>query len=116
MVDGFKLRMTSKELRIHCETRSQYHATRADEKTAGLPKLRESLETIKNNGITTTSVSTMNKGGYHLNTDDPIESLERDINDHRNKAILFKFFSEHLFDDDYILKEEDLARLEIIKR
>ena len=115
MIEGFKLKVSSAELKKHCAERSAYHHQRASDKTAGLPELRRSLEVLKNN-TPASSVSHMNKGGYHLNTDDPIESLERDIADHNNKSLVFKFFSEHLFDEDYTLKEEDLIRLEIVKR
>ena len=58
----------------------------------------------------------ISKSAYHMDPVEPVKDLERDIQDHRAKASSFLFFAEHLFDEDYILREEDLARLEIIKR
>ena len=59
-----------------------------------------------------TKFSTSNS--YH--SDDPVGDLEKDITEHINKALVFEFFSTHLFDDDYTLVESDLQRLEILKR
>lgn len=115
MIEGLKIRVRSDELKLHCAARAKYHETRANEKEAKLPELRRSLETIRE----TTSpqgVSNMFKGSYHIDTSDPVEDLEHDIRDHRNKSLVFTFFAEHFFDDDYCLKEDDLVRLEILKR
>ena len=118
MIEGLKLLVRSVELKTHCELRSEYHRKRADEKEAQLPKLRESLEVLRGSGLPATSYSNMNKGSqaYHLDPDDPIKDLEKDIQDHRNKSLVFEFFAGHLFDDDYTLKEDDLQRLELLKR
>lgn len=115
MIEGLKLKVDCRELMDHCIRRSEYHTQRANEKEGKLPELKKSLEVIKGNTIAN-SISNMGKGGYHMDPDDPIKDLERDIQEHRNKALVFKFFSEHIFPEDYTLKEEDLIRLEIIKR
>ena len=114
MIEGLKLKVTSAELKTHCSSRSSYHSTRANEKADKLPEIRKSLETIR--GSAATTMSMMSKGGYHLDPDDPVKDLERDIEDHRNKSLVFGFFAEHLFDEDYTLREDDLVRLEILKR
>lgn len=114
MIEGLKLKVTSRELVAHCRDRAQYHAKRASEKENSLPEIKKSFETIKGSGLAT-SISTMSKGGYHCDPDDPIKDLERDISDHKNKSLVFNFFAEHFFDEDYTLREEDLRRLEILK-
>jgi phage tail tube protein FII len=115
MIDGFKLRISSAELKQHCKARAAYHSRRAEEKQVSLPELKRTMETIKGAGMAL-SVATMNKGGYSLDANDAVESLEKDINDHRNKAEVFNFYADHLFDDDYNLGDGDLIRLEILKR
>lgn len=117
MIEGFKLKVTSAELKTHCETRAKHHTGRADTKEAELPKLQAAMDAIKTHAEAT-NVSQMTKSGisnsYHM--DDPVGDLEKDIADHRNKALVFSFFANHLFDDDYTLLESDLQRLEILKR
>ncbi len=115
MINGLKLKVTSKELVDHCMKRAAYHTKRAGEKEAELPKLREALDCVKGQGRLPDSVSHMNKGGYRLDPDDPVQRLEGDITDHRNKSMVFTFFASHLFDEDYTLEENDLRRLEILK-
>lgn len=114
MIDGLKLKITVSELREHCIQRASYHRKRGDEKERELPNLREALGKLKQQGLNPPTMSYMNKGGIHEN--DPIEDLEREIRDHRNRALVFQFFAGHLFDDDYTLKEDDLVRLEILKK
>lgn len=118
MIEGLKLKITSEELKDHCGQRSNYHRQRAHEKENQLPALREALLQIKNAGspLQPTRVSQTGKGGYHLDTDDPVEKLESDIKEHRNKSQVFAFFARHLFDEDYTLQEADLVRLEVLKR
>lgn len=113
MIDGFRLKFTSKELASHLTDRAKYHRRRAAEKGDQLPKLKEAMEHIKGSGAAT-SVANMSKGGYHV--EDPVADLERDIRNHENKVLVFDLFAGHLFDEDYDLKEEDLVRLEILKR
>lgn len=113
MIEGLKIRMSSSELKSHCQARANYHATRAQEKAEHLPEIKKSLESIRGHA-SPTNVANMVKSGYHL-ADDPVKELERDITEHQNKSLVFTFFSEHLFDEDYTLKEDDLIRLEILK-
>ena len=114
MIEGFKLKVTSYELKIHCEARSAYHASRAVQKEEKLPELKKSLETLGN--VSPQSLSNMSKGGYNFSQHEPIKDLEQDITEHKNKSLVFAFFASHLFDEDYTLREDDLQRLEILKR
>jgi len=113
MIEGFKLKITSAELKKHCNERACYHMDRAADFKKELPKVRESMEALKKNGLAAT-VSQMSKGGgYEI---DPVDDMESKIRDHNNKSLVFKFFADHLFQEDYNLKEEDLVRLEVLKR
>lgn len=117
MIEGFKLKLTSKELKDHCSKRAEYHRKRSKEKADELPRVKEAMEVIKKGGIeVAATLETMSKGGYRLDTEDVIEKLEGDIKDHSNKALVFDFFAAHLFEEDYTLQETDLVRLEILKR
>jgi predicted RNase H-like nuclease len=115
MIEGFRLKITAEELRGHCARRAAYHQNRADEKRAQVPTLQEAFDTIKGKGkASPVNVAHMNKGGYRL--ENPVEDLEEDIRDHENKALVFTFYSTHLFDEDYDLAVDDLVRLEMLRR
>lgn len=119
MIEGLKIKVTAAELQQHCQDRATYHAGRADSKEAELPSLREALEKIKATGGRAADTLARMSGKSetcHLDPDDPLGALENDIRDHRNKALVFGFFASHLFDEDYVLQEVDLIRLEILKR
>ena len=117
MIEGFKLKVASSELKTHCFGRAEYHRKRATEKEAELPKVKEAMEAIRRGGgHAAAGITHMNKNSYNLDTTDVVENLENDIKDHKNKAMVFDFFGNHLFAEDYTLKEDDLIRLEILKR
>lgn len=117
MIEGLKIKVTSAELKDHLIKRSGYHKERGRQKESELPGLREAFEKIKaGGGLAAGTLSHMSKGGYRSDPQDAVESLETDIRDHFNKSLVFLFFAEHLFDEDYVLKEDDLFRLEILKR
>jgi hypothetical protein len=121
MIEGFKLKITSSELKTHCSERALYHKQRADDKEQELPGLKEALakvEAVTGANLDPKNLAHMNKSAasYRMDVDEPVEALESDIKDHRNKALVFAFFSEHLFAEDYTLQEADLIRLEILKR
>jgi hypothetical protein len=118
MIEGLKIKVTSGELKEHLTMRAAHHRKRADDKEVELPQLRDALERIKA-APQATNISAMQKltsNSYHVNPDDTISALENDIRDHRNKALVFDFFAGHLFEEDYVLQENDLIRLEVIKR
>lgn len=119
MIEGFKLKITSAELVKHCLERAEYHNGRGKKKEADLPALKEACDKIKAGGsLAAESLARMSgkSGAYHMDASDVVEDLEKDIRDHYNKALVFKFFSEHLFEEDYVLQEADLVRLEVLKR
>lgn len=119
LVEGFKLKVTKNELADHCRKRAEHHRKRAADKEAELPRLTEVMESLKGQGkrlATTISNFSKQSGGYNLDVEHPVENLEKDIQDHRNKAIVFEWFAEHLLPFDYVLDENALIRLEILKR
>lgn len=114
MITGFCLRLTSAELQKHCSGRANYHAQREREYAKELPKVKESVEQLKKAGSSSPTVSYMSKGGsYDV---DIVKDMEEKIRDHHNKSLVFEFFASHLFEEDYNLQENDLIRLEILKR
>lgn len=116
MIDGFKLKITSRELQDHCVGRSKFHMERAVEYARELPKFKESMEALEKHGIATAITKMYGKGGSSSYDIDPVEDMEKNIQDHGNKSLVFSFFAQHLFDEDYNLKEDDLIRLEVLKR
>lgn len=115
-MEGLKFKVSSTELKSHLVDRAAYHRNRAAEKEASLPDLKRTLETVQGNRAMANMMPSISRSAYNMDPVEPIKDLERDIQDHRSKASTFLFFAEHLFDEDYILREEDLARLEIIKK
>jgi hypothetical protein len=116
MISGLKVRVTCEELKTHCVERAKYHDERAVQKEAELPQLKEIIESIKAGKVAENVARMSGKSGYNFNAEDPVRDLETDIRDHRNKALVFRWFSEHFFPEDYTLEESDLVRLEILKR
>jgi hypothetical protein len=119
MIEGLKFRVTSNELKVHFENRSVYHSGRAEEKAVELEKLRQIADKLIPE-VDAQNVSRMNKMsmgmGHNANPHDLCDSMESDIRNHNNSSLVFKFFSEHLFEEDYTLTEVDLQRIEILKR
>lgn len=118
MIEGLKLRVTASELRIHLNERSSYHKGRAETKAKELVELRAIAERLKTS-LTPESLSTMtkisNSSSYSMDPNDACESLERDVRTHNNKALMFSFFAEHLFDEDYTLSSSDLMTIEVLR-
>ena len=115
MIKGLRFLSTSEELKNRLVARAKYHDERAAEKEAELPNLRETLGRIKATKPTT-SVSNKTMSNYQLDPDAPIEELEKDIKNHRNSGASFQYMADHLFSEDYDLEENDLIRLEILRR
>lgn len=116
MIEGLKIRVPSAELANHLKARAEYHRGRAATKEAELPALRDAIAKVKSGTQLAENVSQMSKGGYRMDDSNPVEGLEVDIREHRNKAVVFDYLALHLFDEDYTLQEADLIRLEIVKR
>lgn len=120
MIEGLKLKVASAELKAHCTARAEYHRRRAKDKEPALQEMHEAaaeLEKVMAASLNPKSLAFANKSsGYAANPDDAADRIEADIKEHSNKALAFEFFAAHLFDEDYTLKEEDLVRLEILRR
>jgi len=112
VINGFRIRVTSQELEEHFRERVCYHDGRAKTKGDELPTLREAFATIASN---LASPNPMNSSSYHMDPKSTIEQLERDIREHQNKAAKFRFFAEHLFNDDYDLTVAELGSLELVR-
>lgn len=116
MIEGLKLKLETKELQELLMSRVEHHRSRAAKKEAELPALRDAYDRIK--AATPENIQQMAKmsNSYHA-SEDPVGDLEKDIKDHKNKAIMFEFFATHLFPAEvYQLAESDLVRLELVKR
>lgn len=119
-VKGLRYQFTSEQLRQHMVDRAAHHESRATAKEEALPELRSAVEIVKKAGTTAAaSIAAMSKfsnSNYHFDAGDQVEQLETDIKDHRNKALVFRELSQHLFvGATYDLDENDLRRLEILK-
>lgn len=110
--EGLLFRVSNTALRAHCAERAGYHARRADEKEAEIPKLRESLEVVGKQGVNVApkyanSVS-------RIDVDSAIEHVEHEIRAHRARAARFEWFASHLFAGDYSLSVSELNELELL--
>lgn len=103
MIKGLRFKLTASELKERLTKRAAHHTERANEKEAELPNLKSSLELL---------LVLL----HHLDPDEPVKELEQDIRHHRNSAVSFLYMAEHLFEEDYDLDENDLIRLEILRR
>jgi len=115
-VEGFKIIISRKELKLHCEERSKYHSKREKEKKKSLPELKDAMKKVTLGQTTSSNKLSGKSSNYNFNSDDPIADLERDILSHHNRVLLFQFYASHLIDSNYILKKEDLIELEMFPR
>ena len=120
IVKGLRFHFTTLQLNDHMVARAAYHESRADTKETALPELRAAVDIVKAAGTTAaTNIAAMSKfsnSNYQFDPGDQVEQLENDIKDHRNKALVFRELSNHLFAGaTYDLDEADLRRLEILK-
>ena len=116
IVKGLFFHYTTEELAKLMRARAEYHDDRAAKKESAMPELKKAVETVKN-ATEATTVARMSKvsASYHFDGDQ-VEELEKDIRDHRNKAIVFRALAEHLVPNaTYELGEDALRRLEIVK-
>lgn len=114
MIEGFKLKITHEELRQHFYGRAGYHTGLANEKEVHLINLRREVEALdKIKGCT--SIGSPKSVHHNYDPKEAVENLENDIAAHRKKAANFRFYADHLFDDDYTLNQGDLHNLEIIR-
>lgn len=111
--------VTPDELKGHLISRSRYHDEQANLKEQQIPKLRESLELVrdaaKNNPFSTTSNYGKGSGSYQVDPEDTVEQVEKDVREHRIKSHRFDFLSKHLLNEDYQLTISELQQLELVK-
>lgn len=118
IVKGLLFHYTTEELDKLMNARAGYHEDRAKQKESALPELKKAVDTVKaSTDAEVTDVARMSKAGVAYNFGgDEVESLKRDIRDHKNKALVFRTLAEHLVKNaTYELDESDLRRLELIK-
>ena len=99
MIEGLKIEIPTEELRAHIEGRARHHREKAEWYEGQVRNLRA--------------------GGLseHHVSNDPVSSLERSEDSHRERAAFFSFLAEHLIEGEtYRLTEDDLARLEFVSR
>mgnify|MGYP001579715992 CR=1 FL=1 len=99
MIEGIKIDMETETLRRHVQERADFHKA----KSRWYDKQVDSLKA----GIAAqTNVS-----------NDPVSSLERSRESHRERATFFQIICDHLVPNEvYRLSEGDLARLELFSR
>jgi len=115
MIEGLKFKLTGAELKKHCYDRRDYHMQRANDKDKELPALEDAIERIKATGSTNPELLASMSKTYHMTHEDPVGALQKDIKEHKNKALLFNFYAEHFFDDIYSVEPSDLVALEIAR-
>lgn len=114
LVEGLKFRIESAELSKLMKDRADYHEQRASHKKEELPKLKANLESL----VTSPKVSAVSNklSGYNMNPSDVVEQVETDIKNHENKVQSLRFLADHVVPNvAYILTENDLRSLEVIK-
>lgn len=98
-VEGLKITIGSEELKEHILERAKYHRDRAE----FYDKQGASLE----------------QGGLSssLTSNDPVGSLKKSSEQHREKSAYYSFMAGHIIpNEEYILSEGDLSRLELASR
>jgi hypothetical protein len=97
MITGFRIDVSSDEVKEHALKRASYHEERASFYAGQVRSLRDG-------GARPANV-----------TNDPISSLEASAVRHQSKAEYFKFMAAHIIPDEtYRLEESDLGRLEFV--
>ena len=131
-VPGLLFKITADRMRKHCTDRAAYHAQRAKDKQEQIPRLeesiksmREAIDTIKGNRRETAAPMSMSNKtsasyGFDAGSDlrdleEQIDNLRNDIKDHANKSATFMYLSESVIGSDYILEWADLQRLELAR-
>jgi len=113
-IEGFKLHIETAEMAKLLHARADYHTRRAATKEAELPQLKALLERIKANPEDRQALKAFN-GSYATQEADPIGSLERDIRNHKARAVKFDFYATHLASNaTYVLDGGEASRLELL--
>ena len=137
VLPGLYFRMDSARLAEHLKSRSAYHARRAEEKRAEVPRLEklvkelgESIDAVK--GLrgqpqqevvrASNFAQAKTAGGYRFDgsnevaaLDQQITQLLQDVKDHENRSKMFAVMAESLFETVYMLTWQDLAAIELAR-
>lgn len=106
MINGLLLDVKSSELKGILEERLKYHEDKRDLYELKAKELNKMVAGIEDD---------MQVGKVSGGT--PVENLERQAKDHKEKAGYFKFMLDHVIQDDiYRLDQSDLVRLGITVR
>lgn len=100
MIEGFKVRMTSDELRDHLSGRADYHAEKRDWYEATAKEAGERVDAVD-----------------QFVSNNPQQSLKASADSHRRKSAYFTLLSKHVVPNEtYQLDESELTRLELVDR
>lgn len=128
---GLIFKLSHEKLKAGLLARGEHHTTRANEKEAALPQLKElvvtldqtseHLQSVRAAGLGGKTAANFNNYGFDgkgnaRQLEEQIEALEKDIREHRNKATAFTFLAESLFETTYALSWEDLKTIEFAPR
>jgi hypothetical protein len=114
-IKGFDLHVTSEELSRLLKGRAEYHQRRAKDKEAELPNLRNLLERLKANPEDRMALTMIKSSAYNMREADPIGALEKDIRNHKTRAVKFDFYANHLAPGAvYMLSSNEAASLELV--
>lgn len=145
VLPGILFAVPTEDLKTHCQKRSDYHYGRAKDKEKEIPRFEKLIKDLQAAETELKDASKAVKGlatpaargnpsnikaasaGYNFNAqsdsiDDQIshlegqvEAIQQDVKDHTNRAAMFAWMSEHLFNGVYALSWEDLRLLELSK-
>ncbi len=102
MIEGLKVRISSQDLRDLLSVRVMHHTERA-------AFYRESMERFV--------AGTQGDAMPQMTGGNPIDGMRTKEGEHTNLAAQFKFIHDHIVTDDfYQLSDDDLFKLEILKR
>lgn len=107
MVEELKLQIASTELKALLEGRMRYHAKKAEVLEAEMKRLGEVMDDLDEEA---------EEIGKYSNSasNNPVNTLKSKAKVHRDRATYFKFFSEHLIQNEtYVLTQSDLHTIEV---
>lgn len=108
MVEELKLQIPSTELKTLLEGRMRYHAHKAEVLEAEMKRLGDVMDDLDEEAEQIGKYS-------NSNSNDPVKTLRSKAKVHRDKATYFKFFSEHLIQNEtYVLTQNNLMTIEVV--
>lgn len=108
-IQGLKMQMSSEELKATCLKRAEYHQNKANALQAKAKELEPLFEGFNNDAEA--------QGKYTSGNRDVLQSLNSAYQHHTDRAMVFRFYVEHIVPDaTYILNEQDLRTLEVMAR